>query len=159
MPNAIGNPASTTILPAWIVLPIAVLTLLVVATHVLAVHQSELPLHRRRIRVVNGLLMLVVTALMAYALGMATVVESPSTNPAAAREFLIVWLSIIGLVGIVIALAGADAVHTVLGGFRVRRQLRREMRNNLAQDLAKRHAPSGAPAVRAAPAQDTRRGA
>lgn len=141
--------AATTILPAWIVLPLSLLVMLVTAGHVLAVHQSDLPFRRRRIRVVNGILMLLVTGMLAYALGMAEVVSRPAENPAATREFVLVWISIIGLLGLVVGLAGADAAHTLLHGLGVRRQLRQEMREHLAMDLAEKRALKAAAAARA----------
>lgn len=156
MPVALGILASATILPPWLVLPLAIPTMLVIAAHVLAVHQSDHPLKRRRIRVVNGLLMLLITALLAYALGMAEVVNVPAQDPSGARRFLVIWLSIVGLVGIVVALAGADAAHTLLAGLKVRRQLRGEMRRQLAGDLARRRSNTARTAV--APAQDSPRG-
>lgn len=140
---------ATTILPGWVVLPAASITMLVVAVHVLMTHGGDLPPRRRRLRVANGLLMMLLVGLLAYALGVAAVVEEPRTRPDAAREFVIVWLSIVGLVAIVVALAGADAIATVAHGWGVRKQLRREMRDGLQSDLTARRAAS------ARPAQDT----
>jgi hypothetical protein len=131
---------STTILPGWLVLPAAAITMLVVATHVLATHASDLPLRRRRLRIANGLLMMVVTAMLAYALGIAAVVERPTAQPHDTRNFVIVWLMIVGLLGVVVSLAGADAVATVLHGWSIRRELRKEMRAKLGTDLASRRA-------------------
>lgn len=132
--------ASTTILPGWVVLPAAAATMLVVAGHVLATHAGDLPIRRRRLRVVNGLLMLFVTALLAYALGVAAVVEEPTARPRETREFVIVWLLIIGLLGVVITLAGADAIATITHGWLARRELRRQMRLGAESDALARHA-------------------
>lgn len=129
---------ASTILPAWIVLPAATVTMLVVATHVLATHAGGLPARRRRLRVANGVLMMFVTALLAYALGVAGVVEEPTARPDQTRRFVLVWLSIVGLVSVVVALACVDAMATVVHGWSVRKMLREEMREALAGDLAAR---------------------
>jgi hypothetical protein len=138
--------AQTTILPGWLVLPFAAVTMLVVATHVLATHAGSLPPRRRRLRIANGIIMMFVTALLAYALGVAAVVEDPTAQPTETRSFVTIWLAIIGLVGLVVALACADAVATVAHGWGIRRDLRREMRTSLRADLAERRA-SQAPSV------------
>lgn len=128
----------TTMLPGWLVLPVAALTLLVVAAHVLAVQAGDMPLRRKRLRIANGLLMMFVTALLAYALGMAGVIQEPIAQPGEARRFVLVWMAIIGLVGIVVALAGADAIATISHGWGVRKHLRQEMREKLGEDLVRR---------------------
>lgn len=133
--------ALTTILPGWVVLPVAAATMLVVAGHVLATHASDLPTRRRRLRVVNGILMMFVTALLAYALGVAAVVEEPTARPDETREFVIVWLLIIGLLGVVISLAGADAIATLVHGWQARREFRRQVRLDAGRQLVERHAP------------------
>jgi len=132
--------AQTSILPAWVVLPVSGLTMLVVACHVLATHAADMPLRRRRLRVANGLLMMFVTALLAYALGVAGVVETPRAQPEQTREFVLVWLAIIGLLGLVVALACADAMATVVRAWGNRRVLKRQLRHAMARDLGQRRA-------------------
>ncbi len=61
-------------LPPWVVLPLAGLTLLVTAAHVLALQTSDLPSRRRRLRTAAGVLMMLVTGLLAYALGLGAAV-------------------------------------------------------------------------------------
>jgi len=107
--------AQTSILPAWVVLPVSGLTMLVVACHVLATHAADMPLRRRRLRVANGLLMMFVTALLAYALGVAGVVETPRAQP-------------------------ADAMATVVRAWGNRRVLKRQLRHAMARDLGQRRA-------------------
>lgn len=130
--------ASTTILPGWVVLPVSVVVMLVVASHVLTTHASDLPLRRRRLRTVNGLLMMFVTALMAYALGVAAVIDDPTSRPQETRQFVIVWLAIVALVSVVVAIACVDALATVVHGWGVRKMLRREMRDGLRAEIAHR---------------------
>lgn len=137
--------AASTILPGWVVLPVASITMLVVAAHVLATHAGDLPSRRRRLRTANGVLMMFVTALLAYALGVAGVVTEPKAEPEEARRFMLVWLSIVGLLGVVVTLAGADAIATVIHGLGVRRSLRAEMRDGLRSDLASRRAATSGP--------------
>lgn len=132
--------AQSAILPAWLVLPVAAITMLVVAAHVLATHAGDMPLRRRRLRIVNGLLMLLVTALLAYALGIAGIVEEPAANPEQTRSFVAVWLAIVGLVGLIVALAAADAIATSAAIWSARREIRRQMREGLRADLTQRRA-------------------
>ena len=67
--------ASGPILPAWVVLPIAVLTMLIIAAHTIAMGSINMPASRRRIRSLNAWVMLFTTALLAYAFGIATTDE------------------------------------------------------------------------------------
>ncbi|MBY0312988.1 MAG: hypothetical protein K2W85_13030 [Phycisphaerales bacterium] len=116
-------------LPGWVVIPLALLTMLGVAGHVLSVHASDMPLQRRRLRIAAGMLMLVLTGLLAYALGVAEVVVDPRTQPGAARQFVIIWLAIVGLLAIVVMLAIVDAWETTRSGWVEHRRLRAKMRS------------------------------
>ena len=136
--------ASNTVLPAWLVLPIAGITMLVVSTHVLAIQQSGMPVKRRRIRTANGIVMLVVTAMLAYALALVRVSDQPpATEPAQAREFVLVWMLIIGLLGLVVVMAGMDAVLTMSQTVASRRALRRELQQDAVEKARKRAGGGG----------------
>lgn len=91
--------------PSAFVIPIAFVAMALLTVHVVAVQLREPWGLRRRIRSANGLLMLVLVAVLAYALGIA----SPS-NP---RPFVLAWMSVVGLVGLVLVVAVADAAATV----------------------------------------------
>ena len=126
---------ANSILPGWGVLPVAGATMVVIAAHILNLHQTPMPPRRRRIRTVNGLLMMFVSALLAYAIGIAHGVEHPSASPSQTREFLVVWLLIIGLVGIIVIMAGLDAATTMRHSLARRAAMRRDMRNKLGTEI------------------------
>lgn len=116
-------------LPAWVVAPIGCGALILTAAHILALQNSDAPPRRKRIRTVNGLLMMLVTSLLCWALGVAPVVSNPATTPADARTFLLVWSAIIALVALMVALAGLDVAFTARLALAERRRLRRELRS------------------------------
>ncbi len=124
---------SAALLPAWLVVPIAAAAVLVLAAHVMAIQQEPMPARRRRIRTANGLLMMLVSSLLAYALGVAPSVGNPTTNPDAARTFLLVWSAIMSLLAVVIGLAALDVAHTASLAVGVRRKLREELRTQLRE--------------------------
>jgi hypothetical protein len=123
------------LLPAWLVVPIAGAAILVLAAHVLALQQTPMPPRRRRIRTANGLLMMLISSLLAYALGVAPTVGNPTTNPDAARTFLFVWSAIMSLLAVVIGLAALDVAHTAKLALGARSRLRKELRSELRREL------------------------
>lgn len=138
----------STILPTWLVLPIAGLTMVIVAGHIMALQHADMPDRRRRLRTGNGILMLFVISLLAYALGIARVSnQSPMAAPQESREFVMIWLAIIGFLGLVIFLAGIDALHTFTGNLKQRAALRAELR---ASTVGEQLARAGAPRANAA---------
>lgn len=124
--------ASGPILSAWIVLPVVTVAMLLVAGHTLAIQRVAMPASRRRIRTANGLLMLVALPLLAYALCV--------IGPQDKRLFVLVWVSVMGLVGLVIVLALLDVVNNVRLFARERGQIDRMT----AQALAERFRQHGA---------------
>ena len=108
------------LLSPWFVIPLSICALLVIAAHVLTLDQAEMPASRKRIRRVNGLLMMFTVPLVAYAFGIAT--------PARPRVFVMVWMIVAGLVMLVLSLALLDVVNT----WRVTRRQRRELRKQIA---------------------------
>ena len=91
------------VLPLWIVAPPTVVLMLFLANHVTALQQTTVSL-RRRIRTANGVAMMLTTALLAHALAI--------VNPADVRTFVLVWMMIVGLLGLIILLALLDAITT-----------------------------------------------
>jgi hypothetical protein len=87
------------------VLPLAVLTLLLVSSHVRAMHAAtHMPPSRRRIRVINAGLMLVTVPVLAYAFGIAT--------PARSQAFALAWSAAALLLTLILAVAMADVINT-----------------------------------------------
>jgi hypothetical protein len=114
------------IAPSWLVLPIALLAMLVVAGHVLLLSRADMPPGRRRIRTVNGLLMMFTIPLTAAAFSLV-----PPAQPHT-RLFVMLWMLVAGLIVIVLSLAIVDVVHT----FVIHRAERAELRRRLAEARA-----------------------
>lgn len=140
MPNLI--PISTLFLgaalaPAWIIIPFAAVTLLVLAGHVLALGGADMPASRRRIRLANGLVMMFATPLTAYAFCIAA--------PEEPRVFTIVWTLVAGLLFLVVMLAGLDLLNTWRLLASERRRLRAELKAAREEAMAAHSRVSGTP--------------
>lgn len=113
---------SETMLPAWFVFPLAALAIIVLAGHLMLISRdAEMPASRRRIRTVSGVLMMAITPLAAYAFAL-----TPVNEP---RMFVLVFASVVGLLGIVIMLAGVDIANNI----RLHRLEQKRIRNQLAE--------------------------
>lgn len=115
----------TPILSAWIVIPLAIVVMLFIAGHIFAIHTVPMPPSMRRIRTANGLVMLGLTPLLAFGLCM--------SRPDNQKLFVVVWLLIIGLVAIVLLMAGLDMVNNLRLYSHSRRQLSRESAQRAAE--------------------------
>ncbi|MFZ2874863.1 MAG: hypothetical protein WAZ94_10315 [Phycisphaerales bacterium] len=115
--------------PLWIVAPLGVVTLLVVSGHVLSLWKAEMPASRRRIRIANGLLMMLSIPLGVYAMAVA----DPAVQK---REFLLSWMMIVGMVTLVLALAAGDILNNWRLYFAEKRRLTREMREPAGREAA-----------------------
>lgn len=93
------------ILPPLLVLPIAALALVVTCLHLVWMQHSPMPPSRRRIRTVTGVLSLFTITLTAIGFGVITSDD--------ARIFLLLWLTVIGLLGILVVLAAIDMANNV----------------------------------------------
>lgn len=92
------------LLPAWVVLPVAAIMLLIVATHLMLLLKSDMPASRRRIRTLNGWIMLFLVPIGAAAFGVVT--------PSDPRLFLLIWIVVILMLFLLIGLALLDMVNT-----------------------------------------------
>ena len=107
-----------TVAPGWFVLPVALLALLVTATHVLTVAKStDMPLSRRRLRTATGYLLLVTIPAVAYAFGIADTTDQ--------RRFVLAWTISAGLVALVLCMALLDLLNNIRIARRDMRDLRR----------------------------------
>lgn len=105
------------VLPPIVVLPLAILTVLLIAAHLAALQADRaVPLSRRRIRTANGVVMLITTLTLAYAFAYAS-----TADPA---RFALVWGAAIMLLTIVLALSSID----VLNNLRLTRLQRRRVK-------------------------------
>lgn len=124
--------ASGPILNAWIGVPLGVVTLVLVAAHVALLSRVEMPESRRRIRRVNGWIMLATIPVAVYAFCIA--------SPAAPRAFALSWMAVLGLVAIVLMLACMDILNTL----RLHRAEQREIRRGFYENLSRRVVRAGA---------------
>lgn len=124
--------ASGPILNAWIGVPLGVVTLMLVAAHVALLSRVEMPESRRRIRRVNGWIMLATIPVAVYAFCIA--------SPAAPRSFALSWMAVLGLVAIVLMLACMDILNTL----RLHRAEQREIRRGFYENLSRRAVRAGA---------------
>lgn len=124
--------ASGPILNAWIGVPLGVVTLLLVAAHVALLSRVDMPESRRRIRRVNGWIMLGAIPVAVYAFCVAT--------PASPRAFTLSWMAVLGLVAIVLMLACMDILNTL----RLHRAEQREIRRGFYENLSRRAVRAGA---------------
>jgi len=108
------------ILPAWFVLPLASLTLIVLGVHLQWMHQADMPGSRRRIRTASNLVSMLTVPLIAAGFGI--------VNPDDHRLFIMVWLAIVGLLGIIVILAGVDMLNNLRLHAQERRHIRTEIR-------------------------------
>jgi hypothetical protein len=123
-------------MPAWLVLPAMLLLMLAVAWHGRALGRSDHPSSRKRIRLVNAALMLVLLPLMAAGLSLLSSERHP-------REWALVWLAVMGLVTLSVCLAIVDAFNTL----RLLRAARRELRLSLAAPIRVKKPGAAARAV------------
>lgn len=105
--------------PFWLVVPIAAVAMLVVGGHVVLIDRSDQPATRKRIRTVNGLLMMFTIPLIAAAFAFI-----PPTNT---RLFLMTWILVVGLIVLVLGLALLDIGASMLMHRRERAELRRQI--------------------------------
>jgi len=123
---------SDPIAPAWIVLPLALIALVIQAGYLLALKElpkKMMPPSRRRIRTASGWLSMFAIPLIAYGFGIAT-----TDDP---RMFAIVWMVVIGLISGILMLAGLDAINSMRLHRKVKHQLTQEFRDALGIDRAK----------------------
>ncbi|HLO41094.1 MAG TPA: hypothetical protein VK176_08730 [Phycisphaerales bacterium] len=128
--QAVGPPRSP-LVPTWLAITAATITLLALMVHMRLVMTSEMPSSRRRIRTVNGWLMLGAIPLLAFAFGIAT--------PSQARTFGLAWAASVGLIGIIVMLAMLD----MLNNWRLHRRASRALREDLSTLRAQHRAGRG----------------
>lgn len=103
----------------------AMIALLLTAAHLVALWDAsgdEMPAGRRRIRVASNWVILVTIPLTAYAFGIAT--------PSKAGVFMLVWLAVMGLLALILGLAGMDLLETRRLNGEARARVRRELRES-----------------------------
>lgn len=105
-----------------IVLALGSVTILIIAAHLIALNQADMPPRRRRLRTINGVLMLLATPLLAFAFGYL----SPDTP----RLFLFVWMTAIALLGLILIVSTLDMAFTFRAQQKIHRDLARRLRDH-----------------------------
>ncbi len=95
----------------------------VLACHILALWNADMPSSRRRIRMFSSMLMLLATPLIAWA----TAILVPETQ---ARAWVLAWTAITGLLCIVLLIALIDMVNNYRIAARDRAEARRQLRES-----------------------------
>lgn len=121
----------------WITGPLAMLTLVVVAAHLLAMRGADMPESRRRIRTANGWLILITTPVLAIGFS--------AVSPAHPRQFALVWAVAIAMLGFVILMAFVDMANNLRLANHQRRELGRSAGRHLGQHLATQRKDDDAP--------------
>lgn len=109
----------------WVSGPMAMVTLVVVAAHLIAMRTADMPEGRRRIRTANGWLMMVAAPVLVVAF---SVVHTGSPRP-----FALVWGVAIMLLALVLVMAFLDMANNLRLARIQQRQLRRAMGARLRQ--------------------------
>lgn len=115
--------SSNPMVPWCLALPLTAAVLVLLAGYAMSLMGSDMPPKRRRIRLANTILMMLATPVAAYAAGIVA--------PSNARLFLLAWLAVTGLLGIMVLLAGMDAAHSI----RLHREQRMAVRRALRASL------------------------
>lgn len=126
---------SGTILPVWLVLPVAGIMMLAVAAHIGVAEKRTEPASRRRIRIANGWVMLLAIPLLAIGFGV--------VSAASQRVFVMVWLAAFVLVALSVCLALLDMLNTLRIVRRTRRNQVRDTALELAEEFRRRRERSG----------------
>jgi hypothetical protein len=112
------------LLPAWLVLPVAVLTLLVLGGQFWTMSAAAMDGQRKRLRQATTFMLMLLTPVAAYGFGIAA--------PARGREYVFVWVLIAALLFIIIMLALLDMLHSL----RLYRQQMSQVRAQIARERA-----------------------
>ena len=118
------------LVPIWISAPLAMLTLVVIAGHLIAMRSADMPESRKRIRTANGWLMLITTPVLAIAFSLVS-----SSNP---RQFALVWAIAILLLGMVLVMAFVDIGNNMRLARQNQQRLHRTLGSQLRSELAAR---------------------
>ena len=115
------------IVPIWVSAPLAMITLVTVAAHLLAMRGANMPESRRRIRTANGWLILVTVPVLVIAFSVVS-----RSQP---RQFVLTWVVAMALVCFTILMAVVDMVNNLRLARIQRQRLSRTMGAQLRQQF------------------------
>lgn len=119
------------LVPIWVSAPLAMITLVTVAAHLLAMRGADMPESRRRIRTANGWLILIAAPVLVVAFSVVS-----RSQP---RQFVLIWVIAMALVCFTILMAFVDMINNLRIARNQRQRLSRTMGAQLRQQfLAKR---------------------
>lgn len=114
-------PEANPIVPSWLALIVGSLTLVLLASHLLALNNAtDIDSRRRRIRMTNAVLMMLVVPFVAYGFGIAT--------PSRGRAYVYVWVITSALLIMIILVALIDMLHS----WQLHRMQLRDVRRQIA---------------------------
>lgn len=114
--------------PIWVSGPLAMLTLVVVAAHLIAMRGAAMPESRKRIRTANGWLILITAPVLAIAFSV--------VSPQQPRQFAMVWAVAMLLIAMVLIMAFVDMANNLRLARRHRQQLKKDLGHHLRSTLA-----------------------
>ncbi len=115
------------LVPIWVSAPLAMITLVTVAAHLLAMRGADMPESRRRIRTANGWLILITVPVLVVAFSVVS-----RSQP---RQFVLIWVVAMALVCFTILMAFVDMVNNLRIARIQRQRLSRTMGAQLRQQL------------------------
>jgi hypothetical protein len=115
------------LVPIWVSAPLAMITLVTVAAHLLAMRGAPMPESRRRIRTANGWLIFITVPVLVVAFSV--------VSPQNARQFALIWAVAMALVCFTIFMALVDMVNNLRLARIQRQRLSRSMGAQLRQQL------------------------
>jgi hypothetical protein len=113
----------------WIAVPLAFAGMVLAAAYTLGIQRDDVPPARRKIRTALGLLHIFILGALAFGVSIVTVEDK--------KTAAVCWLLVIGLVGVSVLLAVADAAVTLKLAVRERREEAKRAADALAQAVVK----------------------
>jgi len=94
------------LIPAWFCVPVAGLLFAIVALHMRATAKSDHPASRKRIRLANGILILINLPLLTAGFSLI----NPNAHP---KPWVLIWVAAMALLACNVGLAIVDVVNTL----------------------------------------------
>ena len=119
--EASGWDSGVPLVPLWLGVGLAVIAMVATAAHMNSLRDADVPESRRRIRMMNGWVLVVLAPVSAWAFCM--------VRPVDQKEFVFAFVIVIFLLLVAVTMACLDAVNSL----RLQRQTQRELREEIAK--------------------------